>query len=70
MVLIVWLIIDLICMCVRVSTRAISLLLVCINRIEWLFLEPFRGLLLDDKNVKGGDILTLKVVAIAARRVI
>lgn len=57
-------------MCVGVSTRAISLLLVCINRIARLLWEPLRGLRLDDKNVKEGDILTLKVVAIAAQRVI
>lgn len=55
---------------VGVATRVISPLLVCVNRIEWLFWEPFLGLRLDDKNVNGGDILTLKVVAIAARRVI
>lgn len=70
MALIIWFIINRICVRVGVVTRVISPLLVCVNRIEWLFWELFRGLRLDDKNVNGGDILTLKVVAIAARRVI
>lgn len=55
---------------VGVATRAISPLLVCVNRIEWLFLELCRGLRIDDKNVNGGDLLMLEVVSIAARRVI